>query len=287
MNHLQKMAWFNLAIITLAVAAYLILLPLIGPMRALSGFAFLGILGFSVLFVNKRKNEVIADERDKEIGYKSTLAGYTVFWLYYVSATVIIPFTRDFKDIPVYLWFGVLWFGFIIIMAVRSVTTLVLYRADTTESGTLLEGFRNMSNLQKNALMGLIIILVVLTPFILFFPVQSSELPAKVFGILVCISFGIVFLPMKRAYKNIEMNEQDEKICRRAQTLALLGVEISLTLGIIVLGVLYFLGGAEWISLNSFLYIIFCSLAVGLLTMQVAIIVLYGHVPEAVKDAEK
>jgi hypothetical protein len=100
MNRTQKIAWFNLIVVTLAlglsVIAFGILYFVFGlpANRAAGGFGLIGIMGLSglskILF-KKDKGKVQCDERDVEINRKAYFAAYTVFWVLFVAAAVI-PF---------------------------------------------------------------------------------------------------------------------------------------------------------------------------------------------------
>jgi len=97
MNRVQKIAWFTLVMLALAVAmsvaafsmAYFILdLP---ARRAACGFGFIGIMGFSglaPLLFRKDKQKVKLDVRDLLIKRKAMLAAYWSFWPLFVLAAM-------------------------------------------------------------------------------------------------------------------------------------------------------------------------------------------------------
>ena len=98
MNRMQKIAWFNLIVVSLAlglsVAAFGIAYLIFGlpANRAASGFAFIGILGLTgltpVLF-RKDKNKVQFDERDTVIYRKALGLSYAIFWVLFVAAAMV------------------------------------------------------------------------------------------------------------------------------------------------------------------------------------------------------
>jgi hypothetical protein len=98
MNKQQKIAWFNLVVVTLAlglsVIAFSIGYFIFGaPARqAAGGFGFIGIMGFlgltPVLF-RKDKDKVQADERDLMILRKANIIAYSVFWLLFGAAAMV------------------------------------------------------------------------------------------------------------------------------------------------------------------------------------------------------
>jgi hypothetical protein len=98
MNRMQKIAWFTLIMLMLAlglslaafgVAYFIFGLP---AHRAAGGFGFIGIMGFSgltPLLFKKDKNKVQFDERDLSINRKATIVSYSIFWLLFVAAAMI------------------------------------------------------------------------------------------------------------------------------------------------------------------------------------------------------
>ena len=137
MNRAQKIAWFTLIVIlislalsgiTIVVLAFAIGLPM---HRALGGFGFIGVVGFTglspVLF-RKDKSKVSFDERDLLIHRKASLTAYAGFWFLFVLASMI-PFlilgpkgTISVKYLPAMV-FG----GMITVMLVQSIVTLEEY----------------------------------------------------------------------------------------------------------------------------------------------------------------
>ena len=278
MNPFQKMAWYNLVVIALAAAVVLALIQVIPFGPACGGFFLLGLLVFTPLFLilKKKKGEILHDERDKDIGQKAWHTGYFLFWLYFVAACVYIPIAYDNKDVPIFLFAYLASVGLMVLMTVQSVATLVLYRKDSEKSGAFLDSFREMTDLQKQAWMGLIILVFVLTPVLLFFPVGKHHPAANPFGVLAMISFGVVFFLMRRSWKTIDMDENEEEIVRTARKVGLLGMGIAVALGGLVLVTLYTLKGAGYVPVNAVFFVGLCGFAVGLLTQPLSIRVQYA-----------
>jgi hypothetical protein len=98
MSKAQKIAWFNLVVVLLAlglsVVAFGILYFVLGlpASRAVAGFAFIGIMGFAgltpILF-RKDRNSVQCDERDLMIHRKATIVAYASFWVLFVAAAMV------------------------------------------------------------------------------------------------------------------------------------------------------------------------------------------------------
>ncbi|MEA2064230.1 MAG: hypothetical protein U9P14_11065 [Gemmatimonadota bacterium] len=273
MRPLQKIALFNLIVITLAAGVCLFLLTVWPPRAALSAFALTALLGFGTVFARKEKGKVLYDERDKQVGTTAQRAGFFIFWLYFIAACVIIPFAYNHQPVPSYMFGYLLWGGLVILMATQSVATLVLYRRDSEKSGKLLDSFRNMTDLQKGAYMGLIITSFVLSSFIWFLPLDPANSFLNIFTFTVCLSFGLVFVASRAAWKSIEIDEQDRAICQRAVRVGYLGLGLAATLGSIVLGLICLLDGSYWISLGTVSLAGLYALAVGLLAQPLSILV--------------
>ena len=99
MNRFQKLAWFNLIVIlialilsAIAVSVFYFVVDLPIP-RALGGFGFMGItglMGLSPVFLfKKERGKVSFDERDELINLRAVLAAYSVFWLVFTAACMI------------------------------------------------------------------------------------------------------------------------------------------------------------------------------------------------------
>jgi len=95
MNKYQKMAWFTLIMLGLAlglsITAMLVLRFAVGMSwhRSMAGFAFIGIMGFSRIrpsFFKKDKRGL--DERDMLIKQKAMIAAYWSFWPLFVLAAM-------------------------------------------------------------------------------------------------------------------------------------------------------------------------------------------------------
>src|SRR5262245_15605561 len=128
MSAMQKFAWFNLAVIALALVAILSLLPFLGK-GALGGFGFLGLIGFGPLFFRKRPGRVLTDERDHLIQWRSWLVAYSLFWVAFVLAAVLLtPLVYGQQGaVPVWVVQSSVFCGFMLVYALASVAILVQY----------------------------------------------------------------------------------------------------------------------------------------------------------------
>jgi hypothetical protein len=134
---MQKIAWFNLIVVSLAlglsviafgIAHFIFGLP---AGRAAGGFGLIGIMGLSglspVLF-RKDKGKVQYDERDIAIQRKAVGTAYALFWVLFVAAAMIPWFvigpngTITTNYLP-WMVFG----GMFVVMLLQSIVTLNEY----------------------------------------------------------------------------------------------------------------------------------------------------------------
>ena len=137
MNRIQKMAWFNLIVISLALGLSVIAFSIgyfifgVPAHQAAAGFAFIGIMGFcglSPILFRKGKSKVQFDERDTAIQRKAVIVAYSFFWLLFVAAAMIPWFiigpngTITVNYLP-WMVFG----GMCVVMLLQSIVTLNEY----------------------------------------------------------------------------------------------------------------------------------------------------------------
>jgi hypothetical protein len=121
----QKQAWFTLAVIGVTVVVVVALVPFLGR-GALGGFGILGLCGLGPLFYRRKEGRVLTDERDAMIQRRAVVIAYTVFWLVFVAAGVLVPFAYP-ESVPSWLVGVSVWGAFMLFMTVLSVATLVQY----------------------------------------------------------------------------------------------------------------------------------------------------------------
>lgn len=129
MSALQKFAWFNLVVIIAALAASLLLAPFLGK-GALGCFGLLGLIGLSPFFFKSKKGEILADERDQLIQQRSWVVAYSLFWVAFVLAAVLLSAVVYGQEgaVPVYIVQGSVFVGFMLVYGIASIATLIQYR---------------------------------------------------------------------------------------------------------------------------------------------------------------
>ena len=131
MNMQQKVACFNLAVFATAAAAYGALVLLWGPLPAFAAFGIFGLWGLTPFFYLRRKGKVLVDERDQLVILRAVLAGYSIFWVCFVSACMItwgvIRYYKYQDTVSVDVLPLLVGGGMIVFMVSHSVAVLIQY----------------------------------------------------------------------------------------------------------------------------------------------------------------
>lgn len=129
MNPVQKVAWTELIVSVLAIVLVATLYPWLGS-AALGGFALLGLLGITPLFLRRRGNQVVRDERDAQIEQIASWFGFgTAYFLLMLSMVAITLFYgQQQRDVPTSLLSVLLWSQFAFCYAIKGATALLQYR---------------------------------------------------------------------------------------------------------------------------------------------------------------
>jgi uncharacterized membrane protein len=138
MTPLYKEGLFWLILLAVAAVAYVVLAMFIGPVRAMAASGLFGIAGLQPLLYRKRGQAVVWDERDTQIVYRATLAGYSVFWLVFTLGVMGLWFSffsRGEEMVSVHVLPNIVLGGFIVFMTARAVAILVQYRLQDAYKG--------------------------------------------------------------------------------------------------------------------------------------------------------
>jgi hypothetical protein len=135
MNKAQKMAMYNLIVITTSLAitgmAVGLLYIIHGMPKALVGLGFLGIaglVGLSPILFRKKRGQLGFDERDLLIYRRAILAAYSIFWVFFTAACMIPWWIfKTGGSIPVVVLPVMLAGGFFIVQLIQSIAILVQY----------------------------------------------------------------------------------------------------------------------------------------------------------------
>lgn len=129
MNAVEKVAWIELTVPASATIVVLAMYPWMGQ-AAMGGFGLLGFLGMAPLFLRKRGNQVVRDERDVEIEKLSSWFGFGTAWVLMMISLVVITMwhIHQQRDVPTGLLSVLLWAEFALCYAIKGATTLIQYR---------------------------------------------------------------------------------------------------------------------------------------------------------------
>jgi hypothetical protein len=127
----QKRAWLTLVLSVASVVGYGVLIPMIGPYKALGAFALLGGVALPSILPGWRKTVSSMDERDLLIYRRAQLLGLRIFWVCFVLGTVgtyeVIHYVMHKSVIPaIYLELAV-WYAAALFLICSSSATLVMY----------------------------------------------------------------------------------------------------------------------------------------------------------------
>jgi hypothetical protein len=129
MSPQQKYATFNLSVALVAIVAYFVLLPVLGPLRAAGAFGILGLCGFSALLLLRqhRRGGIVHDEREQQIWQRATLVAKSVIWVGLVAAFMIALQVVGEDGLVSMHWLALgIWWAFGIFLLVQSAVVLFL-----------------------------------------------------------------------------------------------------------------------------------------------------------------
>ncbi|TWU30161.1 DUF2178 domain-containing protein [Bythopirellula polymerisocia] len=130
MNAMEKVAWTELTVSLAALVVVACLYPWLGN-GATGAFGLLGILGFSVIFLRRRGQTVIVDERDRDIAQRATMLGLHGAWMTLMMTLVILVLWNSYNDrdaVSISLLNWLIWIQFAICFAVKGLVAVTAYR---------------------------------------------------------------------------------------------------------------------------------------------------------------
>ena len=130
MNAMEKVAWTEVVVCALAVTAVTLLIPWFGD-RATTGFVLLGLLVFSTLFLRRRNNQVVVDERDREIETKAKSIGVSSAWMTLFIVLIAATMWSGYSHVdavPIRFLNWLIWIQFAICYGVKGFVAILMYR---------------------------------------------------------------------------------------------------------------------------------------------------------------
>ena len=130
MNAMEKVAWTELVVSVSAVTVATLLFPWLGH-RATGGFGLLGLLVLSIVFVRQRGNQVVVDERDREIERRATRIGVGTAWMTLFTALIAATLWANYSHINAVstrflIW--LIWVQFAICYGTKGLVAVIMYR---------------------------------------------------------------------------------------------------------------------------------------------------------------
>jgi len=130
MSRQQTRARFNLAVCLTAVVLTLGLYPFVGS-PAVGALGLMGLLGLGPLFFRSRpgSQEVLWDEREREIQLRASIISYSIFWVVFVAANMTLwAVYRKDGAVPVIFLPIIVFGGWLLFTVIQSIITLTQYR---------------------------------------------------------------------------------------------------------------------------------------------------------------
>ena len=129
MSTVEKSAWTELMVVVVAVLATAIALPYLGHLAS-DWFGLLAFLPLGMFFFRKRGDQVIVDERDREIQQKATNIGVQAAWMGTFMALIAVSMAHGYakEAVPTPYLNWIIWLQFAGCYGVRALFTIFLYR---------------------------------------------------------------------------------------------------------------------------------------------------------------
>jgi hypothetical protein len=129
MSPQQKYAVFNLLVTLVAMVAYFVLLPILGPLRASGAFGLLGLCGVSafLLFRQHGRGAIVHDEREQQIWQRATIVAKSVVWVGLIAAFLIALQIVGEQGLVSIRWLALaIWWAFGVFLLVQAAVVLLL-----------------------------------------------------------------------------------------------------------------------------------------------------------------
>ena len=130
MSAMEKVAWTELLVSLAAVLVVTALTPWLGS-AATAGFAVVGLIVFSALFLRKRGRQIVVDERDREIARKAKDISVGISWMTLVTVLAIAGTWSTVNGdhaVSTVLLNWLIWSQFVIVYAIHGLVSIVMYR---------------------------------------------------------------------------------------------------------------------------------------------------------------
>ena len=131
MTKSENWAWWTLGVIALTLIAFFALVAILRSVPASqSAFALMALMALHPRSWRKIKGPQF-DEREKEIAEKAQLAAFRTLWVVFIGVVMTIGFVKGWNttlSMPIWILSATICWAAMLVLAVESGTTLVLYR---------------------------------------------------------------------------------------------------------------------------------------------------------------
>lgn len=130
MNAMEKVAWTEFLVSAAAVITATLMFPWLGS-KATGFFSLLALLPLSYFFVRQRGNQILIDERDREIDRTARLAGIGTAWMAIFMTLIAVTIWSTYSQVDavstVFLsW--LIWVQAAVCYGTKGLIAVVLYR---------------------------------------------------------------------------------------------------------------------------------------------------------------
>ncbi|MEX2112135.1 MAG: hypothetical protein WD845_03065 [Pirellulales bacterium] len=127
---MEKVAWTELLVSVVAVATASCLYPWLGN-GAASAFALMALVTLGAVFLRRRGNVIVVDERDREIASTATRTATATAWMTLLIVLAVASLWSNYREehaVSTAFLNWLIWAQFALIFAVRGLVAVVAYR---------------------------------------------------------------------------------------------------------------------------------------------------------------
>ncbi len=139
MTPLYKEGLYWIILLAVTAALYGVLAIFIGPAAACGAFGLFGLFGLSPLLYRKRGQNVVMDERDRQIELRAAQAGFGACWGVFTLANMgvwsVVFGLEGQSTVSVHVLPNILFICIIVVMTARASVILVTYHLQNAGKG--------------------------------------------------------------------------------------------------------------------------------------------------------